>query len=244
MTPPEPAAVEGVDVGAETLAYLGLDPARPEARALVLLCRRYGLDPLLGHVRIIAVKGGGNQIYVSRDGMLEIAHRSGVLDGIVVEEERESEHGWSATIAVYRRDMSHPFRYRGGCGRSEPQAEQGNGAEMALARAERRALKRAFAIPAIDDIDDPIIEPAEVEHRTVGQTNGWLICSCGHREATVWAMSLHRKTPGLPAPVPPGPGPSPAATSTVAPTRRRGGRADQNPPPEYYDNLPEAKPPA
>jgi hypothetical protein len=31
------------------------------------------------------------------------------------------------------------------------------------------------------------------EHRTVGQQNGWLVCSCGHREATVWGMSVHRK---------------------------------------------------
>ena len=147
-------------VGADTLAYLGLDPRRPEVHALVLLCQRYRLDPLLGHAAVIAAKGG-NKAYITRDGMLEIAHRSGRLDGIVVDEQRQSEHGWSATVSVWRKDMAHPFTYKGGCGVDEPQAVQGNGAEMALARAERRALRRAFAVPAYDhddvidaDIDD------------------------------------------------------------------------------------------
>ena len=148
-------------VDAGTLAYLGLDPARPEVHALVLLCRRYRLDPLLGHAAVIAANGGAKP-YITRDGMLEIAHRSGRLDGIVVDEERQSEHGWSATVSVWRKDMSHPFTYKGGCGLDEPQAEQGNGAEMALARAERRALRRAFAIPAYDDNDDDIAETGEI----------------------------------------------------------------------------------
>jgi hypothetical protein len=30
-------------------------------------------------------------------------------------------------------------------------------------------------------------------HRLAGDVNGWLICACGHREATVWGMSVHRK---------------------------------------------------
>jgi hypothetical protein len=34
---------------------------------------------------------------------------------------------------------------------------------------------------------------AQAEHRTVGQKDGWLVCACGHREATAWGMSVHRK---------------------------------------------------
>ena len=142
-------------VAAETLAYLGLDPRRPETRALVLLCERYRLDPLLGHAAIIVTKNGPRP-YITRDGMLEVAHRSGVLDGIVVDELREGEHGWAATVSVHRRDCSHPFTYSAGCGRDEPQAQRGNGTEMALARAERRALCRAFAIPTDDRADDDV----------------------------------------------------------------------------------------
>lgn len=233
--PDEPAHREPVIViNHETLKELGLDPDSVKARALVLLCQRYGLDPLLNEAAIVK-----NRPYITRDGMIKIAHRSGQLDGIVVEEQRQSEHGWSATVSVWRKDMTHPFTYRGGCGIDEPQAEQGNGAEMAIARAERRALRRAFSIPAYDDVDDPVIDtkdlaapprgetpaPAEgpslpvpgrggpsVEHRTVGQENGMLVCSCGHRDATAWGMSFHRKQ-----------------------------QTGEEPPADLYDNLPEAR---
>jgi hypothetical protein len=31
-------------------------------------------------------------------------------------------------------------------------------------------------------------------HRTDRQVDGWLVCWCGHREATAWGMAVHRKT--------------------------------------------------
>jgi hypothetical protein len=30
-------------------------------------------------------------------------------------------------------------------------------------------------------------------HRTDRQVDGWLVCWCGHREATAWGMAVHRK---------------------------------------------------
>jgi RecT family len=145
---------DSVMVTNDTLVYLGLDPRKPEVRALVALCQRYRLDPLLNHAQVIPAKGG-NKAYITRDGMIEIAHRSGQLDGIVVDEQHQTEAGGhSATVSVWRKDMSHPFTYKGGCGHDEPQSKQGNGAEMAIARAERRALRRAFSIPAYGD-DEP-----------------------------------------------------------------------------------------
>jgi hypothetical protein len=158
----ELARVADPVVGADTLAYLGLDPRNPEVHALVLLCQRYRLDPLLGHAAIIKT-AGGNRAYITRDGMLEIAHRSGQLDGIVVDDQHRTEHGGhSATVSVWRKDMKHPFTYKGGCGHDEPQSKQGNGPEMALARAERRALRRAFSIPAADDADEPYEQTGEI----------------------------------------------------------------------------------
>jgi hypothetical protein len=139
---------------ADTLKYLGLDPARLEVQALWLLCRRYRLDLLANHAELIKTAGGWKP-YITRDGMLEVAHRSGVFDGMVTESEREGEHGWAATVSVWRKDMSHPFTYRGGCGKIEPAAKQGHGPEMALARAERRALRRAFNLPTYDGADEP-----------------------------------------------------------------------------------------
>jgi RecT family protein len=202
---PEPVA------GADTLAYLGLDPRRPEVHALVLLCRRYGLDPLLGHASVIVAKKGGNRAYITRDGMLEIAHRSGQLDGIVVDEQRRNTEndGWTAYVSVWRKDMSHPFRYGAQCKDSESQAEQGNGPEMALARAERRALRRAFNIPVSDDDSDdadladlPAIEPPPEQFP-------------GRRPAATR--------------------PPPKASPSRRPPAR------DAPPADYYDNLPEAR---
>ena len=53
--------------------YLGLDPRKPEDRAAVAVCRHYGFDPLLKHVVVIPRSG----VYITRDGLLNVAHRSG-----------------------------------------------------------------------------------------------------------------------------------------------------------------------
>lgn len=142
-----PAALVPVNVDEQTLVYLGYDPANIATRALVLLARRYELDPLLGEIRLIDSRDG-SQLYVTRNGMLAIAHRSGMLDGIVVDQQRRNstDDGWTAYVSVWRKDMSHPFTYGAQCKDTESQAKRGNGPEMALARAERRALLRAFQI--------------------------------------------------------------------------------------------------
>ena len=138
------------------LRYLGLHPDNPATWVLAALARKYDLDPLLNEVAVITTKQGMKP-YVTRDGLLAVAHRSGQFDGMTTDELREGEHGWAATVTVWRKDMTHGFTYSAGCGRHEPQAQQGNGPEMALARAERRALHRAFNIPTTggDWDDDP-----------------------------------------------------------------------------------------
>jgi hypothetical protein len=136
-------------VNDDVLRYLGYNPNDVATRALVLVARRYQLDPMIGEIQLIQTRVGA-RVYVTRDGMIAFAHRSGQLDGIVVDDERRSStnDGWTAYVSVWRKDCSHPFTYGAQCKDTEPQAKAGNGPEMALARAERRALKRAFAIPA------------------------------------------------------------------------------------------------
>jgi hypothetical protein len=145
-------AAEGREplVDADTLRYLGLDPDDVASRALVLVATRYRLDPLLGEIRLIAAKGGSASVYITRDGLISLAHRSGQLDGIVVDELRRNTtgDGWTCYVSVYRKDCEHPFKYGAQCKDHEVQAKAGYGLEQALARAERRALKRAFAITA------------------------------------------------------------------------------------------------
>ena len=80
------------ELGDDVLRYLGLDPRNPVTVVLALLARKYDLDPLLNEVAIIRT-GNGLRPYITRDGLLQIAHRSGDLDGIVVDDLHEGESG-------------------------------------------------------------------------------------------------------------------------------------------------------
>ena len=146
----------------KVLNYLGFSPADPKARAVVAVARRYDLDPLLKHV-IVIPKGG---VYITRDGLLHVAHASGQLDGIVVEQEPSlSEDGseWVARVSVWRKDMRHPFTYPG-----RYSARGGGNAqyapEMALKAAEAHALRRAFDVTGLPTEDEqrPVEEPRRV----------------------------------------------------------------------------------
>lgn len=135
----------------KVLEYLGLNPNDPRSQAVVAVAQRYDLDPLLKHV-IVIPKGG---VYITRDGLLHVAHRSGQLDGIVVEQEPTlSEDGkeWTCRVTVYRKDMRHGFTFPGrypanGGNRDYPQ-------EMALKAAEAHALRRAFDVTGLPTLDE------------------------------------------------------------------------------------------
>lgn len=143
-----PASVAGhaIDYSA-ILRTLRLDPARPDTQALLVIADKYGLDPILRHVVLIE-----GRPYVTRDGLLHVAHKSGRFDGIeVTERPRLDGDHWHATVAVYRKDMSRPVVYPG----RYPQAG-GNkryAPEMAIKVAEVQALRRAFdvALPTLEE---------------------------------------------------------------------------------------------
>ena len=162
----------------KVLDYLGLNPNDPRSQAVVAVAQRYDLDPLLKHV-IVIPKGG---VYITRDGLLHVAHRSGQLDGIVVEQEPTlSEDGkeWVSRVSVYRKDMRHPFTFPGRY--SSTGGNRDYAQEMSLKAAEAHALRRAFdvtGLPALDEqrpeeqrptgglgaaLADPKPEPAQDE---------------------------------------------------------------------------------
>lgn len=162
----QPAAKPPARMGAfderdqNLVRYLGLNPAKPEDRAAVAVCRQYGFDPLLKHVVVIPRSG----VYITRDGLLHVAHRSEQLDGIVVEQDPtlDPERGeWVAKVSVYRKDMSHPFTF--------PGRYPANGAnkqyapEMALKAAEAHALRRAFDITGLPALDEQRPTPVRSE---------------------------------------------------------------------------------
>jgi len=139
-----------VDHG-KVLDYLGLNPSDPKSQAVVAVAQRYDLDPLLKHV-IVIPRGG---VYITRDGLLHVAHRSGALDGIVVEQEPKlSEDGkeWVARVSVYRKDMRHPFTFPGRYSVNGGNREYAQ--EMALKAAEAHALRRAFDVTGLPAIDE------------------------------------------------------------------------------------------
>lgn len=136
---------------ANLVRYLGLNPDKPADQAAVAVCQYYGLDPVLKHV--VVIPGGG--VYITRDGLLHVAHRSGQLDGIVVEQEpvlTSDKREWVARVSVWRKDMSHPFTFPG-----RYPVTGGNrqyAPEMALKAAEAHALRRAFSVSGLPALDE------------------------------------------------------------------------------------------
>jgi hypothetical protein len=142
------------------IRYLGLNPNKPEDRAAVAVCRHYGFDPLLKHVVVIPRSG----IYITRDGLLNVAHRSGQLDGIVVEQDPTLDterNEWVAKVSVYRKDMTHPFTFPGRYPANGTNKQYAP--EMALKAAEAHALRRAFEVAGLPTLDEqrPTAAPNE-----------------------------------------------------------------------------------
>jgi hypothetical protein len=130
-------------------SMLGLNLRDPKTRAMIAVCQQYEFDPLLKHVVVIP-QGG---VYITRDGLLHVAHRSGQLDGIVIESGPDLVDGeWRCVVSVYRKDMGRPFTFPG-----RYSASGGNkkyAPEMAIKVAESMALRRAFDVSGLGIVDE------------------------------------------------------------------------------------------
>lgn len=151
------------------LRSLNLNPADPNVQALILVCREYGLDPVLKHMVLIS-----GRPYVTRDGLLHVAHRSGEFDGIEVLEEGESDTEWWAKVSVYRKDMGRPFTYRGRYPKKDAKHMAKFGPEMAVKVAEVMALRRAFDVTGVGAAEErwdavEVIEAEPVDPATAEQ---------------------------------------------------------------------------
>lgn len=144
-----PSPTEGISIDREAvLKVLNLPPNDPKTHALLLVCERYNLDPLLKHMVLIS----GNA-YVTRDGYLAIAHRSGQFDGMEVVEQGETPTHHTAKVAVYRKDMGRPFTFVGRFPKAKPMSKE-YGPEMAVKVAEVQALRRAFNVTGISAAEE------------------------------------------------------------------------------------------
>ncbi len=143
------------------LKAIGLDRvSEPERELALAIAKKYDLDLLLKHAVLIDGK-----LYVTRDGLLHVAHRSGQLDGIETTIPELVDGFWRSTCSVYRKDMSHPFTYAG----RYPEKGQNTkfAPEMATKVGEVMSLRRAFdvAAPTAEerwDRDIPDVEPEPV----------------------------------------------------------------------------------
>lgn len=128
---------------------LGMNPADPKTHAMVAVAQRYDLDPLLKHVVVIP----GSGPYLTRDGLLHVAHRSGQFDGMVIESGPDLVDGeWRCVVSVYRKDMARPFTFPG-----RYSATGGNrkyAPEMAIKVAECMALRRAFDVSGMGVLEE------------------------------------------------------------------------------------------
>jgi hypothetical protein len=124
------------------LKAVGLDRLAPEQRELALsIAQRYELDLMLKH--LVMIEG---RPYITRDGLLHVAHRSGQLDGMETTSPTIVDGFWRVECSVYRKDMSRPFTYTG---RYPTQGgNQKYAPEMAVKVAEVQALRRAFDVSA------------------------------------------------------------------------------------------------
>ncbi len=131
---------------AALIKAIGMDRVPAEQRELALhIAKRYDLDLMLRHIVMVDGKP-----YVTRDGLLHVAHRSGVFDGIEVTDPVEVDGYWHSRATVYRKDMTRGIAYPG----RYPVKGKNTafGPEMAIKVAEVMALRRAF------DVSAPVVE--------------------------------------------------------------------------------------
>lgn len=146
-----------VELENAALRAAGFDRVDPATRTIAAeVAKKYGLELMLRH--LLPIEG---RPYVTRDGLLHVAHKSGQLDGVVVEEEGESGPGaWWARVSVYRKDMKHPFTFRGRYSGTNKKY----GPEMAVKCAEVMGLRRAFDV-ALPTVEEQGLDPAEIQVR-------------------------------------------------------------------------------
>ena len=143
---PGRALAEAVEDGklrmTEILKSVNIDPGNPVHQAALLACERYQLDPLLKH--IIVIKGN---VYITTDGYRFHAEQTGEHNGTVVVETGDTPTHHTAIVSVWRKGVDHPFTFPGRYPKAGTNKQYG--IEMAIVRAERNALARAFPIAGV-----------------------------------------------------------------------------------------------
>ncbi len=133
----------------EVLELLGLKGPQNQIQLLFQLGEKYQLDILTKEVTLIPGKGP----FIGVWGRLHIAHRSGKLDGLELDDEWETDRHHCVRVIVWRKDMGRPAaKVIGRVGKHEKKDWP---MEIARARGLRAALGFAFSIhDAYDQADE------------------------------------------------------------------------------------------
>lgn len=141
----------------EVLQLLGLSGPKQHIDLLFKLGDKYGLDILTKEISLIPGKGP----FIGVWGRLHIAHRSGKLDGLEMDDEFETDRHHCVRVVVWRKDMARPAaKVIGRVGKHEGSTKDGKfipkewPLEIARSRGLRAALGFAFSIHDAYDPDD------------------------------------------------------------------------------------------
>lgn len=94
-----PTAAEAAEL-ARTKIFAGIPD--DEVKLALAIAGRYGLDPLLRH--LVLIPGGQNRrynVYITRDGLLHIAHTSGKPWSIEIDEPQKRENPYTGREDIY-----------------------------------------------------------------------------------------------------------------------------------------------
>lgn len=132
----------------EILSLLGIEGSKNHIQLLFQLGEKYQLDILTKEITLIPKKGP----FIGVWGRINIAHRSGKLDGLEMDDEWETEKHYCARVIVWRKDMGRPAaKVIGRVGKHESKDWP---LEIARARGLRAALGFAFSIHDSYDTHD------------------------------------------------------------------------------------------
>lgn len=132
----------------EVLSLLGISGSQSHIQLLFQLGEKFQLDILTKEISLIPGKGP----FIGVWGRLHIAHRSGKLDGLEMDDEWETEKHYCVRVIVWRKDMGRPAaKVIGRVGKHESKDWP---VEIARARGLRAALGFAFSIHDSYDNDE------------------------------------------------------------------------------------------
>lgn len=142
----------------QVVELMGFKGTPQQTTLLFQLAEHYQLDPLTKEISLIPGKGP----FIGVWGRLHVAHRSGKLDGLEMDDEFETDRHYCCRVVVWRKDQGRPAaKVIGRVGKHEKKDWP---LEIARARGLRAGLGFAFSIhDAYDqaDEDDQWVSPPD-----------------------------------------------------------------------------------